>query len=253
MKLEWIIDSNDAAKVRALVQHFEGDPLVVERRERNLDKQRPALTTERIWQVLVGCLLTTQQKSGPGRPVDRFVHATPFPLAYEACRQAPNLESLVHAEVSGFGGIRRSLTIAREVAENFRRLEQGQWPHLLDLVARTDMSDDHQMERSAAHWVDEALRGFGPKQARNLLQWLGVTKYEIPIDSRVTKWLNRELLSFRLSAVLLSDSSYYDMVSDGVFALCETAGVLPCIFDAAVFASFDRRAPGAVGAAAAPN
>ena len=33
--------------------------------------------------------------------------------------------------------------------------------------------------------MSERLAGFGPKQARNLLQGLGLTRYEIPIDSRI--------------------------------------------------------------------
>ncbi|MCP4204847.1 MAG: toll/interleukin-1 receptor domain-containing protein [bacterium] len=35
---------------------------------------------------------------------------------------------------------------------------------------------------------------------------------------------------------------YYDFVSEGVQALCEKAGVYPCILDAAIFSSFDREA-----------
>jgi hypothetical protein len=241
MNLEWTVQPNDATKVRALVQRFEGDWLIVERRTRNLGKKRPDFTKERIWQILVSCLLTTQQKSGPGEAVDRFTQRRPFPLAYNLCRRSQDVVALTQKVIAAFGGIRRRLTISQEIAENLDRLERGYWTDLLDLLARTDAAADPGFERDAAHAVDEALRGFGPKQARNFLQWFGVTRFEIPIDSRITKWLNREVLAFPLNATLLSDSTYYDLVSDGIIALCRRAEVLPCLFDAAVFASFDRR------------
>ena len=33
------------------------------------------------------------------------------------------------------------------------------------------------------------LAGFGPKQARSLWQCMGVTQYEIPLDSRIADWV----------------------------------------------------------------
>ncbi len=46
----------------------------------------------------------------------------------------------------------------------------------------------------------------------------------------------------RLTATALGDDNYYRFISDGIQALCERSGVLPCIFDAAVFASRDSAA-----------
>ena len=42
-----------------------------------------------------------------------------------------------------------------------------------------------------------------------------------------------------LSAGVLSDPHYYNFVSDGVQALCARSGIYPCVFDAAVFSSYD--------------
>lgn len=82
----------------------------------------------------------------------------------------------------------------------------------------------------------------GPKHSRNLLQILGLTRYEIPLDGRVTKWLNDDLgFAFDVSAASLSDPDYYDLISEGVQQLCATAEVLPCVLDAAVYVSFDER------------
>ncbi len=95
-------------------------------------------------------------------------------------------------------------------------------------------------ERRAAEFIDAKFVGFGPKQSRNLLQWLGLSRYETPIDSRITKWLNDFGFPVRLSGTALSDPSYYDFVSDGVQRLCEVCKITPCVLDAAIFSSFDQ-------------
>jgi hypothetical protein len=71
---------------------------------------------------------------------------------------------------------------------------------------------------------------------------MGLTRYEIPLDSRVTSWLNEFGFPIRLSAQGLADPAYYDLVSEGLQALCKKARVMPCVLDAAVFGSFDEEA-----------
>lgn len=235
-----MISTEDIAKVAELVARSEKNPFVKRRRQRNLGQPRPEVSRATAWMAIIGCLLTTQQKSGPGKPVSRFLGGCPFPFSYDTCQAHSQLEPFARETLSGFGGIRRSPTIANQIVRALRQLEQGQWEILLAHAARVDAANDFEVERVAARYIAETFDGFGPKQARNFLQWLGVAKYEIPIDSRVTKWLNREIMSFDLNANLLSDATYYEMVSDGIIALCRQASIPPCVFDAAVFASFDR-------------
>ena len=66
-----------------------------------------------------------------------------------------------------------------------------------------------------------------------------MTRYEIPIDSRITKCLNRFGFPLRLSAGSLADEDYYTFISDGIQTLCREAEILPCVLDAAIFVSFD--------------
>ena len=91
-----------------------------------------------------------------------------------------------------------------------------------------------------AKLLKENLKGIGPKQSRNLLQDLGVTSYETPIDSRIIKWLNNFGFPIPLSSQALQDEHYYNFVSDILFQLCEKANIKPCILDAAVFSSFEK-------------
>lgn len=85
------------------------------------------------------------------------------------------------------------------------------------------------------------LVGIGPKQARNLWQYLGLSRFEIPVDSRVSTWLRENGFPMPLLPDLLFNEKYYCLALDGVQSICRAAEVLPCIFDAAVFASYDSQ------------
>jgi len=75
------------------------------------------------------------------------------------------------------------------------------------------------------------------------LQALGLTRYEIPIDSRISKWLRNDF-GFPLSvgASALSDHVYYCFVNDIIRELCKKAGIYPCVLNAVLFARVDNGA-----------
>jgi len=239
MKLTWEIEEKDIEKVVSFYNKWCDDPFVRLRKKRNIDTPRPIISKKNTWMALVGCLLTTQQRSGPGSAVKLILDKNPFPLNYTDCSNKTDIENFIKETLISFKGIRRAPTISQQLMLNHKRLENGLWKSLLDLAEQINMSNDPILERKAAHFLAKNLNGIGPKQSRNLLQWIGVSKYEIPFDSRITKWLNQNLLNFQLSATMLSDQTYYDIVSDGIQFLCQKANVLPCIFDAVIFTSFD--------------
>jgi len=94
-------------------------------------------------------------------------------------------------------------------------------------------------ERDVANYLDITIKGFGPKQSRNFLQSLGLTKYEIPLDSRIIKWFNDFGFPIKLSSTMLSDINSYIFVEDAIQELCKKANVYPTILDACIFSSFD--------------
>jgi hypothetical protein len=71
---------------------------------------------------------------------------------------------------------------------------------------------------------------------------LGLTRYEVPIDSRITRWLNEFGFPVTLSADALSDRNYYRFVSEGIRELCDACHIYPCLLDAAIFSSYDEEA-----------
>lgn len=239
MHLMWNIEERDVETVKDFFPRWSNDPFVNLRQQRNINLPRPVISRESIWMVMVGCLVTTQQRSGPGSAVKRFLNTQPFVLNYNECVNKSNLEQFAENTITSFGGIRRAASISRQIVNNLAILENDYWDNLIHALELMNNSDDPIVERKCAHIIAGTFEGIGPKQSRNFLQWLGVSRYEIPIDSRITKWLNRHVLKHLLSSTLLSDSVYYDMISDGVLSLCERAGIYPCLLDAAIFTSFD--------------
>lgn len=239
MDIEWHISREDVARVRALVDQQANNALVRNRIERNLARDKPQVRRKRFWSQMVSMRLTSVQRSGPNSHVARFIRTNPFPLAYEAVCASKRVRTFILQTLRDAGGIRHSPTIADQLAANFRLLEEGEWMRALKECNRLTRPVSSDVEKEVADYVQETFEGFGPKQSRNFLQVLGLTRYEIPIDSRVTEWLNRFGFPIRLSATALADRNYYNFVSDGVQALCQKSGVFPCMLDAAIFALRD--------------
>jgi hypothetical protein len=240
MNIQWIITPDDVKQIRDFVSKYSHDPFVKLRERRNITDRKPIITKDNFWQVMVSCLLTTQQRSGPESPIKALLDIRPFPFSYSECCSRQNLRSFVSRTLSQAEGIRRFNKIADEVHTNFYKLESKSWEPTLEICNELRSNSNPLLERQASHYIDDELKGFGPKQSRNLLQWLGLTRYEIPIDSRITKWLNQFGFPIRLSASALSDKNYYDFISDGIQALCAETGIYPCILDAAIFTSYDK-------------
>lgn len=239
MRLAWEFTQKDIAEVRNVVAEFHERRIVQERRARNLAGSKPAVGRERFWKTLVMSLLTTQQQSGPTSAVARLLASEPFPLSYRRCCASADLSAFASKELVSFGGIRRHGVIGKELETNLKALEGGLWLEVqerLELLRAPASKDD---ERSVANFLDAELLGLGPKQARNLLQELGLTRYEIPLDSRIAKWLRRIDFPVPVTAAALGDREYYCFVLDGFQRLCSAAKQFPCVVDGAIFASFD--------------
>jgi hypothetical protein len=239
MKLIWQIEPEDIAKVKEFFERHKDNPLVKKRIATNMIDDKPVVTKEIFWKVMISCLLTTQQRSGPGSPVTHFILTDPFPLRYKLCCEQEDLDLFVTKVLSDFGGLRRSTTIGKEAKTNARYLQNGGWQATWQLLEPVRLKPCPETERQAARFLDDHFEGFGPKQARNLLQKLGLSRFEVPIDSRIAKWLNDFGFPVKLTANALADRNYFEFVSEGFQRLAEDSRIAPCVLDAAIFSSFD--------------
>ena len=251
MKINWSVEKEEISKIKKFVMSHITHPLVKRRIQKNVDVEYvPDVGRERIWFVVLTCLLSTQQRSGANSPLFQFCSQEPFPLAYKEClSNKQNLSSFVEKTLTEFGGIRRARTIGLQAEKNFVWVNEG-WNKTKEIVdelfvlRKQNPDVEHiNIERKAAHFIQDKFLGFGPKQSRNFWQTLGLTRFETPIDSRITKWLNKNGFPVELSASTLSDINYYEFVMTGLQEICMICDVLPCIFDAAVFASYEKEWP----------
>lgn len=240
MKLSLQIERKDIKKVQTFLASHQDNAFVKHRVAKNLSTARPRITKRAFWGRMVACLLTTQQRSGPKSAVTRFITTRPFPLRHSLClAHRRGILSLTRKVITDFGGLRRGNQIAAGVTANLRMLEDGGWDEVFQVLRTLNRDSTPEIERTVANFIDERFVGFGPKQSRNLLQSLGLTRYEIPIDSRITKWLTDFGFPIELSAGAVADRAYYEFVMDAIQQLCREADVFPCVLDAAIFSSFD--------------
>ena len=163
----------------------------------------------------------------------------PFPVTAELLEKTENREEFIKQVFLRNGLTRFINKNSAYFSINFDKLKVNDW----EIIIKLEFLNKNQTktnERDLADYLKIQLKGFGPKQSRNFLQALGLTKYEIPIDSRIINWLNNFGFPIKLSSVLLSDTDYYHFVSDGIQELCEKANIYPCVFDAVAFSSFDN-------------
>lgn len=239
MKINWKIEDRDIRNVEQLLQKMADDPFVTKRRRTNVKSPPTHVSKNEFWRAMIACLLTTQQRSGPNSATYRFRKITPYPLDLEECQRQEDIAEFVSSKINEFGGIRRGPTIGSRVQENLDWLNTKGWKQLANWVDPLSSTRTPKVERNAAEFVAENLKGFGPKQSRNFWQQLGLTIWEIPLDSRITKWLNEHDFPVKLTAKALGDTNYYNFISSGIKVLCRESEVYPCVLDAAIFANYD--------------
>lgn len=249
MKFNWDIEKSDLKKVNELVNSQINKKFVLNRIEKNVSTSYvPIFDKNLFWEAMILCLLSTQQRSGPNSPITKFYSTKPFPLSLNNCVSYPdNLNNFVEETLTNFGGFRFAKKIGNQAENNLSWLNNDGWieidlfaNELLTCRKRNPKEEDVKLERKSANFLNKNLKGFGPKQSRNLWQILGLFRYEIPIDSRITKWLNKNIFPFKLSATPLSDPDYYEFVMAGIQTLSKESSVLPCILDAAIFSTYDE-------------
>lgn len=241
MDIKWQITTDDKACVKAIIEKQRNTALLRDRHERNLAETKPNVTKERLWQTMVCMRLTTLAASGPASKLATFQSLAPFPVAYDAMCKQESREDFIRSTLSTHKVGTHRKKISKELAKAFELLEDHEWERALGQCNRLIRLEPRETEAEVANYISDTFDGFGPKQSRNVLQDLGLTRYEIPIDSRVTNWLNDELkLPFKVTSTALSDRHCYKLILDAVCKLCEECGTVPCVLDASIFSAKDE-------------
>lgn len=215
MDFLWQVSESDIANVRSLLTTEQGHPWVKDRFDRNLHYPKAEITRPYFWEALVSMRCTTMAASGEDSAVANFQGLRPFPLSLERVQAEPAgaREQWMHFVLREHKVGTHRMKIASDLAWNFAMLEEDGWPALLEKCNSLLLPSEPSAERVVADFLASRLRGIGPKQARNILQDLGLVRFEIPIDTRVMRWLNDgKVLPFTVTAQALSDPYYYHFI-----------------------------------------
>ena len=241
MEFRWVISQVHEKSYKEFIECYKSHSIVKERIARNIKHIDVAVSRSRFWRTLVGCLLTTQQRSGSGSRVSSFLNSDNPILDLNYCSCAKNLPKVV-AETLSKNGLRRTERISAEIAHAISWLNKEGWSAAKTQLDSLSSYTNTKKERFVARFLQEHFKGLGPKQSRNLIQWMGLSRYEIPLDSRMTKVLRELEFPVPLSATALADEEYYCFIEDGIQQLMAKIGNYPCVFDACAFARFEANA-----------
>jgi thermostable 8-oxoguanine DNA glycosylase len=228
MELIWKLSDSDITKVRDYVKKNNNQNVerIINRNINHIDRR---IDKDSILRTMLICLLSSETDPYPESKVEQMFRKKPYLLNYQFLFKVHNIENSFQEVFLTFGITKYAKKVPRYFSTNFESLEENDW----GLESELNRSIDHELsksdERKLADIVDRSFKGFGSKEARSFLLALGVTKYEIPIDYKLIKWLENFGFPLKFSKTALQDILFYHFVSDGIQRLCEISEIYPSV------------------------
>lgn len=239
MKIEWVITDNDLCNYKKFIKAHENKKIVLSRRKNLNPELIEEIDAQAFWRAFLMGILTSQQRSGEGSGADALLDSKESILHWDFCKKNKENLAQVSAPILKKYSIRypnKKLDYLQSGAEYLDK----EWPSLSLMLNSLRCQKTGKKEEREVVLQLQALKGIGPKQSRNIIQYLGLSRYEIPLDSRIMKRLKELGFPVPLSSSALGNEEYYCFVEDGLREVLSRINVLPCMFDACAFASFEK-------------
>ena len=224
-------------RYKKLIEENKNLPKVIERKTLNLDTPRKDLRIDEeiFWEKLVVGIVTSNAKSNSAfrkKLDDSRI------LKYEVVKkELKDLESICERlEKYKIGHYERNSTALLIDLERLDKNWMETEKHLKTLQYDTTL----EKERKVAEYLTDVFHQIGPKQSRNIIQMLGLSRYVVPLDSRMDKTINEYggiVLPEKQKPYSREDS--YRVIEDQINDLCCELDIYPCLFDSCVFWSKD--------------
>jgi thermostable 8-oxoguanine DNA glycosylase len=238
MELIWKVSDSDIIRIRDFVKKHE-NPNVEKIINKNINHFDRIIDKDSLLRAMLICLMSSETDSYPESKIEQVFSKKPFLLSSQYLFKVTNIELAFQEAFQTFGINKYLKKVPKYFSTNFDFLVETDW----DLESEINRSLEHELtkydERKLADIVDRSFKGFGSKEARNFLLALGVTKYEIPIDYKLIKWLNNFDFPIKFSNIALQDILFYHFVSDGIQKLCEISEIYPCVLYASIISSYE--------------
>jgi thermostable 8-oxoguanine DNA glycosylase len=238
MELLWKLNDSDIDKVREIVKTNMNTNVerVINRNIKYIDR---LIDKNSILKTMLICLLASETDSYPESKIEQLFTEKQHLLDYQYLFKIRNIEYAFEEVFKKFGITKYVKKVPNYFATNFNHLAETNWDlefEINNLIRKELTKDD---ERKLADIVDRSFKGFGSKEARSFLLALGVTRYEIPIDYKLIRWLEKFNFPIKFTKAALQDILFYHFVSDGIQKLCEASEIFPCLLYASIQASSD--------------
>jgi len=142
MRLHWEVDDADIERVRAVVAAKAKSQLLIDRVAQKRSNSISPVERARFWNKLVGCMLSSAQRSGPDAPIAKFQRLNPFPLRLEVCEARCDLSVIAQERLKGFGGIASSKRIPKQLCTNVLLMKGKAWAACAEELERLQMERD---------------------------------------------------------------------------------------------------------------
>ena len=218
------------------VYDFKDKERVVRCHNKNVLRKDVVISKEEFWRCFVIAMLTTQTKSGEGSALEGFLKTKPNILSYNYCIALEGVED-IEREIPK-NATRFWNKACLNISEAIGKFKNGLWNDVKILLSAIETDTTLEKERDIVDFIRKNFKGIGRKQSRNIIQMMGLSKYVLPIDSRVVKKIE-ELSSITLNKKLLEKN--YVQIENRVNEICKRIDIHPCIFDACTFSSQERQ------------
>jgi thermostable 8-oxoguanine DNA glycosylase len=228
MELIWKLTISDITKVRDFVNKNKSQKVerIINRNINHIDR---IIDKDSLLKTMFICLLSSETDSYPESKIESMLRKKPYLLTYQYLFKVRDIEILFHEVFQTFGSTKYINKVPRYFSTNFEFLEDTDWDLELKITSSLENELTKSDERKLADLVDRSFKGFGSKEARSFLLELGITRYEIPIDYKFSKWLENFGFPIEFSKTALQDVLFYHFVSDGIQKLCEISDIYPCV------------------------
>jgi thermostable 8-oxoguanine DNA glycosylase len=238
MELIWKLSDSDISRIRDFVKKHM-NPYVEKVKNKNIDHVDRVIDRDSLLKAMLICLMSSETDSYPESKMEQIFNKKPFLLSCQYLFKVSNIELAFQETFKATGVTKYLKKVPRYFSTNFESLVETNW----DLESEINRSLGNELtkydERKLADMVDRSFKGFGSKEARSFLLALGVTKYEIPIDYNLIKWLKNFDFPIKFSKIALQDILFYHFVSDGIQKLCEISEIYPCVLYASIISSYE--------------
>ena len=195
---------------------------------------------QEIWNALVTGLVTSQQKSGENSQVNLFLDSIKNQEKFNL-QKLCNRPELIK-DIPNFCRLRFHDKIFNLMADSLEKYKNDHWKTVkLAFKVLIDEPTNLTKEREVAIELQRFFKGIGLKQSRNMLQLLHLSKFMIPLDSKVMRILKSMNHGESLVGTnALQDKIIYMEIENTINRLCKCLNVLPCYFDGVLFYHTDE-------------